>query len=89
LTIDENHGNLAIADNYIGVLPPIGEWQMPEPELWVTEEVADYLRTPVQTLYQWRHSGKGPPAHRVGKRLLYRREDVLAWLAERRDDRVA
>jgi excisionase family DNA binding protein len=44
-------------------------------------EVAAYLQVPVKTLYAWRYEGKGPRAHRVGRHLRYRWEDVEAWLA--------
>lgn len=44
-------------------------------------EVASYLQVPVKTLYTWRYKGVGPRAHRVGRHLRYRWEDVEAWLA--------
>jgi excisionase family DNA binding protein len=48
--------------------------------LWTVQDVADYLRLPVQTLYAWRVQGYGPPARRMGKHLRYQSEDVTAWL---------
>ncbi len=42
-------------------------------------EVADLLRVPVKTLYQWRYHGKGLRAYRVGRHLRCRWEDVEAW----------
>ena len=56
--------------------------------LWTVQDVADYLRVPVQTLYSWRTQGYGPPARRMGKYLRYRPEDVMSWL-DHLDDRVA
>jgi len=53
---------------------------MPESELMTSEEVAEYLRVPVPTLYQWRHKGAGPKAARVGRWLRYKRDDVDRWL---------
>ena len=44
-------------------------------------EIAVYLQVPVRTLYAWRYQRKGPRAHRVGRHLRYRWEDVEAWLA--------
>jgi excisionase family DNA binding protein len=44
-------------------------------------EVATYLQVPVRTLYTWRYQRKGPRAHRVGRHLRYRWEDVESWLA--------
>jgi excisionase family DNA binding protein len=48
--------------------------------LWTVQEVAEFLRVPVQTLYSWRSTNSGPPARRVGKYLRYRPEDVMAWV---------
>ena len=48
--------------------------------LWSVQDVSDYLRVPVQTLYTWRSQGSGPPARRVGKYLRYRPDEVIAWL---------
>ena len=48
--------------------------------LWGVQEVSDYLRVPVQTLYSWRTQGTGPPAHRVDKYLRYRPAEVERWL---------
>jgi excisionase family DNA binding protein len=39
-------------------------------------EVASYLQVPVKTLYTWRYKRVGPRAHRVGRHLRYRWEDV-------------
>ena len=48
--------------------------------LWTVQDVSDYLRVPVQTLYSWRAQRSGPPARRVGKYLRYRPADVERWL---------
>ena len=56
--------------------------------LWTVQDVADYLRVPVQTLYSWRVQGYGPRARRIGKHLRYRSEDVIAWL-DQLDDGAA
>jgi len=49
------------------------------------EEVAEFLRVPVATLYQWKHRRVGPPAARVGRWLRYRRRDVEQWLTAQTD----
>lgn len=49
-------------------------------EYLVIGEAAELLRTPIQTMYGWRHRGEGPPARRVGRKLLYRRDELLAWV---------
>jgi len=34
-------------------------------------------------LRYWRHVGKGPRSFKIGRRVLYARADVLAYIAER------
>lgn len=45
-------------------------------------EVSEALRTPQATCRYWRHVGKGPKSFKVGGRVMYRAEDVEAWLQE-------
>ena len=52
--------------------------------LLTLEETATVLRTPVATLRYWRHLGIGPDGFRLGRRVVYRREDVDRWIRERR-----
>lgn len=50
-----------------------------------TQELADLLRTPAETIRYWRHVGKGPKSFKVGgRRVLYAREDVDRFIAEAR-----
>lgn len=51
-------------------------------EIMTAEEVAEYLRIPLQTLYQWRYLGRGPKSSKLGRHLRYRRADVDAWVDE-------
>lgn len=52
-------------------------------DLMTTDEVADYLHIPAATLRYWRHRGTGPKSFTMGpRRVMYRRQDVDAWLAE-------
>lgn len=50
--------------------------------LWDADRVAAYLGVPKQTLYAWRHSGKGPKGFRVGKHLRWRAQTVVEWTLE-------
>ena len=43
-------------------------------------EAAAVLRTPVATLRYWRHLGIGPAGFRLGRRVLYRRDDLDRWV---------
>jgi excisionase family DNA binding protein len=55
--------------------PPVGL----DPLLSV-EDLAAYLDVPRQTIYDWRVTGRGPRAYRVGKRLRFTVADVREWL---------
>jgi len=49
-----------------------------------TEEVAETLRTSPETVRYWRHKKVGPRSFKVGRRVLYAREDVEQFIAEAR-----
>ncbi|AXX32043.1 helix-turn-helix domain-containing protein [Actinosynnema pretiosum subsp. pretiosum] len=51
------------------------------PPLATATEVADYLRTPLETLKYWRARRRGPAWIKVGGGVRYRREDVEQYLA--------
>lgn len=50
------------------------------PTIATPMEVSTFTRIAPQTLARWRGEGKGPKFSKAGSRVLYRREDVLAWL---------
>ena len=52
-----------------------------QPDLLTITEVAEILRAPVATLRYWRHLGAGPRSFRLGRRVLYRRDDLYVWIA--------
>lgn len=55
-----------------------------EPDQLLTiDEVSELTRIPVNSLRSMRQRGAGPEAARLGKRLVYRRSAVLAWIDER------
>lgn len=56
-----------------------------QPDLLTIAEAAELLRAPVATLRYWRHLGTGPHSFRVGRRVLYRRDDVSAWIESQHD----
>jgi DNA-binding transcriptional MerR regulator len=51
-----------------------------EPELLTMPEAAELLRAPVATLRYWRHLGTGPRSFRLGRRVLYRYDDLRNWI---------
>jgi predicted site-specific integrase-resolvase len=56
-------------------------------EPFLTEpEAADIIRVSARTLRRWRQQGTGPPvAGYAGRRALYRRSELLAWLRRKRE----
>ncbi|MEI2811964.1 MAG: helix-turn-helix domain-containing protein [Nocardioides sp.] len=50
------------------------------------EELAEYLGAPVQTIYDWRLSGRAPRAYKFGKHLRFAASDIAAWLEQRHED---
>jgi len=60
------------------VTDPVKEW-------FTVNELAEWLQVPPGTVYQWRYHGTGPVGHRIGRHLRFRREDVEAWVGQRRD----
>jgi excisionase family DNA binding protein len=50
------------------------------------KQLAAVLQVPVATIYQWRYTGDAPPGFRLGRHVRFRRDDVLAWLEQRRDE---
>ena len=59
---------------------------MTEPEFLTTAEVAELLRVPAETVRSWRGSNRGPRSFRIpgGRRVLYARADLDAWLTAAR-----
>ena len=54
-------------------------------DLLTTADVAALTRAPVSTVRYWRHLGSGPRSFRLGRRVVYLRSDVDAWIAAQRD----
>jgi hypothetical protein len=47
-------------------------------------EAATVLRISPVTLSRWRVQGSGPAYHKLGRRIVYSRADVIAWAESRR-----
>ena len=54
------------------------------PSLLTVDEVAVLLRTSSKSVYAMVERGQLPGLIRVGRRLLFRRDDLLRWLGESR-----
>jgi excisionase family DNA binding protein len=53
-------------------------------ELMTTREAAALLRVPESTMRYWRQTRYGPRHARVGRRVLYSRQDVETWWERQR-----
>jgi prophage regulatory protein len=51
-----------------------------EPEYLTTAEVAELVRAPSETVRYWDHIGKMPKSIKLGRRRLWKRSDVIAWI---------
>jgi excisionase family DNA binding protein len=54
-------------------------------ELLTVEEAADLLGVKVRTVYEYRNRGTGPLSWRAGKRLVFPRSGVDAYLVRKRE----
>jgi excisionase family DNA binding protein len=61
---------------------------MPE-RLLTTDETAEFLGVPKQTLSNWRCENRGPAYDRVGKYVRYRMSEVMDWLNAQRAEHLA
>lgn len=52
------------------------------PELLTITEAAEFVRVPVATMRYWRWAGTGPRSFRLGRRVVYQRQDILNWIDE-------
>lgn len=51
-------------------------------DFMTAREAAQAVGCHIRTLKYWKASGYGPDHFYIGKRLFYRRSDVIAWLNE-------
>lgn len=52
-------------------------------DLLLLEEVAEITRLSTSTLRWLRHRNEGPPGFKMGRRVMFRRAAVEAWISER------
>jgi len=58
-------------------------------DLLTTDEVAEILGVKPHNLRTWKFRGQGPLWSKIGQTVVYRREDVEAYLNERRSTATA
>lgn len=58
-------------------------------DLLFIQEVADLTRIAPNSLRNMRTEGRGPKSFKLGRRVVYKREDVLAWIDAQYNGQVA
>jgi len=58
--------------------------QNPDIPMWNENYVAEVTTLSLSTLRKMRHFGKGPAYHKIGGRVVYSPEDVLAYIRSKR-----
>lgn len=53
--------------------------------LLTIDEAAERLHVPVSTLRYWRQVVQGPPALKIGRRVMFAPADLDAWIEQQRD----
>ena len=53
--------------------------------LMTIDEVADYLRVPVETIRWLRQEGRFAPAVKVGRRLVWEECAIVSWASAQRE----
>lgn len=53
-------------------------------DLLDAKQVSEMIGVPVGTLRHWRHSDIGPASFTLGRRVVYRRDEVSRWISKRR-----
>jgi len=57
---------------------------------WLSESEVSALTTiPVKTLQGWRCEGRELPFHKLGRRVRYKKTDVLAYIAQHRHEPIS
>lgn len=51
--------------------------------LMSSEELAEYVGVPIQTIYSWRVRKVGPRGIKIGRHTRYRVSEVRRWLDEK------
>jgi DNA-binding transcriptional MerR regulator len=51
-------------------------------EYMSTQQVAGETGIPAATLRYWRHADIGPASFTLGRRVVYRRQEIERWIAE-------
>jgi predicted DNA-binding transcriptional regulator AlpA len=51
-------------------------------EIMTTRQVSETTGIPVGTLRFWRHTNQGPASFALGRKVVYRRSELEAWIAE-------
>jgi excisionase family DNA binding protein len=58
---------------------------MADDDLLTVQDLANWIKVPVDTIYGWRSRGQGPKGIKMGRHVRYLRSEVYRWLTTRVD----
>lgn len=53
---------------------------MKKEEYLNTQQLAEKMKTSQRTLERWRMEGQGPEYYKLGRKVIYKSDDVIAYL---------
>ena len=83
LMISENDLKVIIEDSFRKIMLELSTKEDPPDEFLTSKQVCKLLKISLSTINNWRSSGK-LKAHKLGNRILFRREEILTKIAELR-----
>lgn len=77
MTVSEEIVKAAIADAFA---PVVRAELLNRKETFTVQEAADFLTVKKNTLDHWRSNGEGPKFSALGRRIVYRRADLIQFI---------
>jgi excisionase family DNA binding protein len=81
--VGSNTSHISFTDTRFGAAMPVQNKPRVDGPYLTPEELAEKFRVPLETVYKWNKTGKGPRRLRIGRHVRYRVADVDEWLAGR------
>ncbi|TIH11637.1 DNA-binding protein [Marinifilum sp. JC120] len=79
MTVSDELVKAAIADAFA---PVVRAELLNRKETFTVEEAAEFLTVKKNTLDHWRSNGEGPRFSTLGRRIVYRRDDLVKFIED-------
>lgn len=53
---------------------------MKQEKYFSTKQLAKHIKTSPRTLERWRMEGQGPEYYKLGRKVIYKSDDIIAYL---------